>query len=123
MGRLFPMTYVLPVSVGTLTKGLRFSDLAAKLGALTVFIPVRRNLRAQLAFLPWREGSPTQQSHIMPISYQRAAQDPQRTLGHISQADLVNRGRRTQESFSYAVGDNTLRHCRLRDRMRLDRFQ
>jgi ribosome-dependent ATPase len=40
MGRLFPMTYFLPVSVGTFTKGLGFSDLAPKLGALALFIPV-----------------------------------------------------------------------------------
>ena len=39
MGRLFPMTYFLPVSVGTFTKGLGFSDLAANLAALAVFIP------------------------------------------------------------------------------------
>jgi ribosome-dependent ATPase len=39
MGCLFPMTYFLPVSVGTFTKGLGFSDLATKLGALAVFIP------------------------------------------------------------------------------------
>jgi ribosome-dependent ATPase len=40
MGRLFPMTYYLPVSVGTFTKGLGFSDLATNLAALAVFIPV-----------------------------------------------------------------------------------
>jgi ribosome-dependent ATPase len=39
IGRLFPMTYFLPVSVGTFTKGLGFSDLAPKLGALALFIP------------------------------------------------------------------------------------
>jgi len=39
MGRLFPMTYFLPVSVGTFTKGLGFSDLAMKLAALAVFVP------------------------------------------------------------------------------------
>jgi len=39
IGRLFPMTYFLPVSVGTFTKGLGFSDLAPKLAALAVFIP------------------------------------------------------------------------------------
>jgi ribosome-dependent ATPase len=39
MGRLFPMTYFLPVSVGTFTKGLGFSDLATNLAALAVFIP------------------------------------------------------------------------------------
>jgi ribosome-dependent ATPase len=39
MGHLFPMTYFLPVSVGTFTKGLGFSDLAPKLGVLALFIP------------------------------------------------------------------------------------
>jgi len=40
MGRLFPMTYFLPISVGTFTKGLGFVDLAGHLAALAVFIPV-----------------------------------------------------------------------------------
>jgi len=40
MGRGFPMTYFLPVSVGTFTKGLGFQDLAANLAGLAVFIPV-----------------------------------------------------------------------------------
>ena len=31
MGRLFPMTYFLPISVGTFTKGLGFADLAGYL--------------------------------------------------------------------------------------------
>jgi ribosome-dependent ATPase len=39
MGRLFPMTYFLPVSVGAFTKGLGFSDLATKMAALAVFVP------------------------------------------------------------------------------------
>jgi ribosome-dependent ATPase len=39
MGRLFPMSYFLPVSVGTFTKGLGFSDLATNLAALAIFIP------------------------------------------------------------------------------------
>lgn len=39
MGRLFPMTYYLPVSVGTFTKGLGFSDLRINLAALAVFVP------------------------------------------------------------------------------------
>ena len=39
MGRLFPMTYFLPISVGTFTKGLGFSDLATNLAALAVFVP------------------------------------------------------------------------------------
>jgi len=39
MGRLFPMTYFLPVSVGTFTKGLGFADLIQQLGALALFVP------------------------------------------------------------------------------------
>jgi len=39
MGRLFPMTYFLPISVGTFTKGLGFADLATDLVALAVFVP------------------------------------------------------------------------------------
>ena len=34
VGRLFPMTYYLPVSVGTFTKGLGFHDLGTNLAAL-----------------------------------------------------------------------------------------
>ena len=33
MGRLFPMSYYLPVSVGTFTKGLGFADLGRNLGS------------------------------------------------------------------------------------------
>jgi ribosome-dependent ATPase len=39
MGRLFPMTYFLPISVGTFTKGLGFTDLVPQLGALAIFAP------------------------------------------------------------------------------------
>ena len=39
MGRLFPMSYFLPVSVGTFTKGLGFADLATNIGMLALFIP------------------------------------------------------------------------------------
>ena len=39
MGRLFPMTYFLPVSIGTFTKGLGFTDLVPQLGALAIFVP------------------------------------------------------------------------------------
>jgi ribosome-dependent ATPase len=39
MGRLFPMTYFLPVSIGTFTKSLGFPDLAMNLAVLAVFIP------------------------------------------------------------------------------------
>ena len=39
IGRLFPMTYFLPVSVGTFTKGLGFSDLAPQIGVLALFVP------------------------------------------------------------------------------------
>jgi ribosome-dependent ATPase len=40
IGRLFPMTYFVPISVGTFTKGLGFLDLGSSLAALAVFIPV-----------------------------------------------------------------------------------
>ncbi len=40
MGRAFPMTYFVPISVGTFTKGLGFADLSADLAGLIVFIPV-----------------------------------------------------------------------------------
>jgi ribosome-dependent ATPase len=39
MGRLFPMTYYLPISVGTFTKGLGFRDLGSDLASLTLFVP------------------------------------------------------------------------------------
>ena len=39
MGRLFPMTYFVPISVGTFTKGLGFADLAGDLVALCLFVP------------------------------------------------------------------------------------
>jgi ribosome-dependent ATPase len=39
MGNLFPMSYFLPVSVGTFTKGLGFADLATDVGALALFVP------------------------------------------------------------------------------------
>lgn len=39
MGRLFPMTYFMPISVGTFTKGLGFADLGVYLAALAAFIP------------------------------------------------------------------------------------
>ena len=38
-GRLFPMTYFLPVSVGAFTKGLSFADLAGNLAILAAFVP------------------------------------------------------------------------------------
>ncbi len=40
MGRAFPMTYFVPISVGTFTKGLGFRDLGPDLTALVIFIPV-----------------------------------------------------------------------------------
>jgi ribosome-dependent ATPase len=39
MGRLFPMTYFVPVSVGAFTKGLGFADLAGDILALGLFVP------------------------------------------------------------------------------------
>jgi ribosome-dependent ATPase len=40
MGRAFPMTYFVPISIGTFTKGLGFHDLIPHLAELAVFIPV-----------------------------------------------------------------------------------
>ena len=39
LGRIFPMTYFLPISVGTFTKGLGFADLARYIVVLALFIP------------------------------------------------------------------------------------
>jgi ribosome-dependent ATPase len=39
MGRLFPMTYYLPISVGAFTKGLHFADLAFYVAILALFFP------------------------------------------------------------------------------------
>ena len=44
MGRGFPMTYFVPVSVGTFTKGLGVEDLWPDLMALVIFIPVLTTL-------------------------------------------------------------------------------
>jgi len=40
MGRAFPMTYFMPITVGTFTKGLQLGDLGGDLLALAIFIPV-----------------------------------------------------------------------------------
>jgi len=40
MGRAFPMTYFVPVSVGTFTKGLGFYDLSTDLAVLSLFVPI-----------------------------------------------------------------------------------
>jgi ribosome-dependent ATPase len=39
LGRLFPMSYFVPISVGTFTKGLGFADLAGHLLLLSLFVP------------------------------------------------------------------------------------
>jgi ribosome-dependent ATPase len=39
MGRAFPMTYFVPISVGTFTKGLGIDDLGVNIAELAVFIP------------------------------------------------------------------------------------
>ena len=39
MGRLFPMSYYLPISLGTFTKGLGFADLTTQLATLALFVP------------------------------------------------------------------------------------
>jgi ribosome-dependent ATPase len=40
MGRAFPMTYFIPISVGTFTKGLGIGDLWTDLVVLAMFVPV-----------------------------------------------------------------------------------
>ena len=40
IGRGFPMTYFVPISVGTFTKGLGFADLSGDLLALAIFVPI-----------------------------------------------------------------------------------
>jgi ribosome-dependent ATPase len=40
IGRGFPMTYFVPISVGTFTKGLGFQDLSTDLAALMAFVPI-----------------------------------------------------------------------------------
>ena len=40
MGLAFPMTYFVPISVGTFTKGLGFADLGSDLAILAVFVPI-----------------------------------------------------------------------------------
>jgi ribosome-dependent ATPase len=40
MGRLFPMTYFLPISVGTFTKALGFTELGPMMLSLALFVPV-----------------------------------------------------------------------------------
>jgi ribosome-dependent ATPase len=39
MGRAFPMTYFIPISTGTFTKGLSFVELAGRIGELALFVP------------------------------------------------------------------------------------
>ncbi len=39
MGHLFPMSYFLPISVGTFTKSLGFPELAGEIASLALFIP------------------------------------------------------------------------------------
>ncbi len=53
MGRGFPMTYFLKISVGTFTKGLGFQDLSMTLLQLAVFIPILTGL--SLVFLRKQE--------------------------------------------------------------------
>ncbi len=40
MGLAFPMTYFVPISVGTFTKGLGFDDLVGSLAMLAAFVPI-----------------------------------------------------------------------------------
>jgi ribosome-dependent ATPase len=53
LGKGFPMTYFLKISVGAFTKGLGFQDLSATLVDLAIFIPVLTAL--SLAFLRKQE--------------------------------------------------------------------
>jgi ribosome-dependent ATPase len=39
VGQLFPMTYFVPICVGTFTKGLGFADLSGDLLKLALFVP------------------------------------------------------------------------------------
>jgi ribosome-dependent ATPase len=48
IGRGFPMTYFMPISVGIFTKGLGFSDLNIDLLALAAFVPILTFLSALL---------------------------------------------------------------------------
>ena len=48
IGRAFPMSYFVPISVGTFTKGLGFHDLSLDLIELAVFVPVLIGLSALL---------------------------------------------------------------------------
>jgi len=48
IGRAFPMSYFVPISVGTFTKGLGFPDLAGNLLALAVFVPIMTLLSVSL---------------------------------------------------------------------------
>jgi ribosome-dependent ATPase len=48
MGRVFPMSYYLPISVGTFTKGLGFADLATNLIVLAMFVPALTLLNVML---------------------------------------------------------------------------
>ncbi|HTR17250.1 MAG TPA: ribosome-associated ATPase/putative transporter RbbA [Acetobacteraceae bacterium] len=44
MGRLFPMTYYLPISVGAFTKALGFAELGRTMAYLALFIPAQLGL-------------------------------------------------------------------------------
>jgi ribosome-dependent ATPase len=53
IGRIFPTTYFLQISVGAFTKALSFRDLADQIGALALFFPILLALSA--ALLPKQE--------------------------------------------------------------------
>jgi ribosome-dependent ATPase len=48
IGRAFPMTYFVPISVGTFTKGLGINNLWTDLVALALFVPVLTLLSMQM---------------------------------------------------------------------------
>ena len=52
MGKIFPMTYFLPISVGTFTKALGFADLSGNLFSLAIFAVVLFASQSHLSSWP-----------------------------------------------------------------------
>ena len=52
MGKIFPMTYFLPISVGTFTKALGFADLSGNLFSLAIFAVVLIASQSHLSTWP-----------------------------------------------------------------------
>jgi ribosome-dependent ATPase len=57
VGRSFPMTYFVPISVGAFTKGLGFADLRTDLALLALFVPALTLLNALLLRKQEREAN------------------------------------------------------------------